>query len=349
MKKDHPIYTSASGLKSILAGFVAITLMGSISKGQVASPVLTHQTFTIPSGTTYVGISILKPAILRGSISSIPSPEHLAIQTTFNVSTGLEPCPFMEITDCPSDPTLVGERFCIDSSSLRTPSQGGPHVLAVQRSAANTRSDLPSAFAGASFSIYPAWTLVDLFGGGKQPPLLKAGAFVASCDTVTLVHGTGSTKYWLKADKSKSPEWRATTGSSLTPVILPGDGFIVERRSGKPLRFSIAGERRQHLMRRPLRKGLNLISLPHPETSSISHLVLTAEQGWNSQDMLLVPDGQALRRFSWDVGNRKWQSLDICLDGSIEDLPLLAPDRSFVIEKNAPDPDFSLIPRSFVP
>jgi hypothetical protein len=104
------------------------------------------------------------------------------------------------------------------------------------------------------------------------------------------------------------------------------------------------GEERQHLLRRPLRAGPNLISLPHPYFSKISDLALTLEQGWTSGDVLKIWNGLAFRRFSWDSSQVKWKGLDTEIDGKIDDVPLLAPDRSFILEKIQADPDFAVRP-----
>jgi hypothetical protein len=195
--------------------------------------------------------------------------------------------------------------------------------------------------------VFPAWTLVDLFGGGAKPGRIKSHPVIALSDSVTVCHAAGQSTYWLKPTKTGFPSWNLTVrplAQALNPILPPGAGLIVRRPSGETLRFSILGERRQHLLRRPLRSGPNLISLPQPNFSKISDLDLTPHQGWTTGDILKIWNGFTFRRFSWDASLAKWKGLDTEIDGKIDDAPLLAPDRSFILEKTQDDPDFGIRP-----
>jgi len=315
--------------------------------GQTNTPTGTHQTFTIPSGTTYLGVAILQPAVLRGSVASVLSNTQLSVQVTGESAPNSKDTLFLEITSCPTDSTLEGERFFLGSGDKINSASSQERILTILSSPENTRSSLPPALAGASFIVFPAWTLEDLFGGGTKPSRIKSHPLVALSDNVTVCHAAGQSTYWLKPVKTGFPSWNLTVrplAQALNPILPPGAGLIVRRPSGETLRFSILGEERQHLLRRPLRAGPNLISLPHPHFSKISDLVLTPEQSWTSGDVLKIWNGLTFRRFSWDSSQAKWKGLDTEIDGKIEDVPLLAPDRSFILEKIQPDPDFAVRP-----
>lgn len=315
--------------------------------GQTNTPTSTHQTFTIPSGTTYLGIAILKPAVLRGTVASVLSNTQLSIQVTGESVPDSKDTLFLEITSCPTDSSLEGERFFLGSGNKINSASSQERILTILPSPENTCSSLPPALAGASFIVFPAWTLEDLFGGGTKPSRIKSHPVVALSDSVTVCHAAGQSTYWLKPVKTGLPSWNLTLrplAQALNPILPPGAGLIVRRPSGETLRFSILGEERQHLLRRPLHAGPNLISLPHPHFSKISDLDLSPAQGWASGDVLKIWNGLTFRRFSWDSSLGKWKGLDTEIDGKIDDVPLLASDRSFVLEKIQADPDFAVRP-----
>ena len=315
--------------------------------GQTNAPTGTHQTFTIPSGTTYLGVAILKPAVLRGTVASVLSNTQLSVQVTGESNPNSKDTLFLEITSCPSDSTLEGERFFIGSGNKINSASSQDRILTILPSPENTRSSLPPALAGASFIVFPAWTLEDIFGGGQKSSPVKSQPLLSLYESVTVCYETGNSTYTLKRAKTGLTSWHLSVrppALSLNPILPPGAGLIVRRPSGETLRFSILGEERQHLLRRPLRAGPNLVSLPHPHFSKISDLALTPEQGWTSGDVLKIWNGLTFRRFAWNSSQGKWKGLDTEIDGKIEDVPLLAPDRSFILEKTQADPDFGIRP-----
>jgi len=333
--------------QTALLAFVLISGWTFSTFGQTNAPTGTHQTFTIPSGTTYLGVAILKPAVLRGTVASVLSNTQLSVQVTGESAPNSKDIHFLEITSCPTDSTLEGERFFLGSKDKINSASSQNRTLTILPSPENTRSSFPPSLAGASFIVFPAWTLEDLFGGGAKPGRIKSHPVVALSDSVTVCHAAGQSTYWLKPVKTGFPSWNLTVrplAQALNPILPPGAGLILRRPSGETLRFSILGERRQHLLRRPLRSGPNLISLPQPNFSKISDLDLTPQQGWTKGDILKIWNGLAFRRFSWDSSQGKWKGLDTEIDGKIDDAPLLAPDRSFILEKTQDDPDFGIRP-----
>jgi hypothetical protein len=336
-----PLFLSWARNTAVLLGWFLSSLTALAQQTDV------HQTFTIPRGTTWVGLSILKPAVFRGTVTSVASSNQLSVQINSTGPAKALDNLFLEITASPADPTLEGERYFLVSGSLQSLPKLGTRTLAIRASPENSLSYLPTALAGASFAVHPAWTLKDLFGGVDQPPRLRTGPVLAANDTVTIVHSAGQSTYWLKPSRRGFPSWNLTTRSlaqTLNPIIPPGAGLIIRKPGGEPLRFSLAGERRQHLFRRPLRAGPNFLSLPHPETTRIKDLSLIAEQGWASGDILKIWNGWSVRRFQQDPANGRWKSLDSDMGEDVENLPLLAPDRAFILEKASADPDFAVRP-----
>ena len=333
--------------QTALLAFVFISGWTSSIFAQANTPFGTHQTFTVPSGTTHLGVAILKPAVLRGTIASVLSSTRLAAHITAETVPDPKDILFLEITSCPADSTMEGERFFLGPQGTTKSTIKKGRILTIVPSPENTRSSLPSALAGASFIVFPAWTLEDIFGGGTKPSPNKSQSVLSLYESVTVCHAAGESTYTPKAAKNGPARWALTvptTVQALNQILPPGAGVIVRRPRGETLRFSILGEYRQHLLRRPLRAGPNLISLPHPHFSKISDIALTPEQGWTSGDVLKIWNGLTFRRFSWDSSQGKWKGLDTEIDGEIDDAPLLAPDRSFILEKTQADFDFAMRP-----
>lgn len=342
-----PLLPSRAPKLAVLWGWFLLSSLAALAQQTDA-----HQTFTIPRGTTWLGVSILKPAVFRGTVTSVASSNQLSVQINSTGSAEALDNLFLEITASPADPTLEGERYFLSPLTGNLPPAAGARTLALRSSPENSRQDLPSALAGASFAVHPVWTLKDLFGGVDQPARLRSGPVLAASDTVTVVHNAGQSTYWLKPSREGFPSWNLTTRSlaqSLNPTLPPGAGLIVRKPGGEPLRFSLTGERRQHLFRRPLRAGPNLLSLPHPETTRIADLSLVPEQGWSSGDILKIWNGWSFRRFQRDSANGRWKCLDSDMGEAVETLPLLAPDRAFLLEKTSADPDFAVRPLPLQP
>jgi hypothetical protein len=302
----------------------------------------TTVTYAIPNGTSYLGIPLLRPAVMKGRVNVVSAPDRLKVTLSEHSNLPANDRYFLEITASPRDPTLEGERWNLWAAGTTITFPQAEVHLKLDHSG-NTRSDLPSNLEGCSFSVYPHWTLSSVFGGGSTPSNLRPARLIASADRVTLERaGATSTYYLEQATGFPHGRWRNTRGVHSDPCIDPGSGLILERR-GQTFRFTLAGEVRRHLLRRPLTAGINLLSLPSLTTSSIGDLQLN-QQGWNPDDELRIWRGSSLRRYKWNGGDGKWIGLDSILGLNPEQAPLLQPTSALLLKKCAADPDFALRP-----
>ena len=302
----------------------------------------TTVTYSIPNETSYLGIPLLRPAVMIGRVYVVSAPDRLKVTLSEHSNLPANGRYFLEITASPRDPTLEGERWNLWAAGTTITFPQAEIHLKLDHSG-NTRSDLPSNLEGCSFSVYPHWTLSSVFGGGLTPSVLRPARLIASADRVTLERaGITSTYYLEQATGYPHGRWRNTRGVHSDPCIDPGSGLILERR-GQTFRLTLAGEVRRHLLRRPLAAGINLLSLPSLTTSSIGDLQLN-QQGWNPDDELRIWRGSSLRRYKWNGGDGKWIGLDSILGMNPEQAPLLQPTSALLLKKWAADPDFALRP-----
>ena len=323
---------------ALLSCFLCLFSYPSILPAEEAS-----LTYSIPGGTSYLGIPLLRPAVMQGQINSVSSSDRLKVTLSEHIPLAPQARYFLEITSAPHDPTLEGERWNLWVSGASVTFPQAEIQLRLDH-AGNTRSDLPANLVNCLFSVHPHWTLSSVLGGGSSPSQLQARKLISSADRVTLERGGVASTYFLEqASGHPHGRWRHTRGISSDPSIDPGHGLILERKGGL-LRLTLTGEVRRHLLRRPLSAGLNLISLPSLKASTIRDLQLTALQGWRPEDQLTLWRGSSPRRYRWQSGTDQWVGLDSVLGTDPELAPLLQPTAAVLLKKAAADPDFALRP-----
>jgi hypothetical protein len=172
--------------------------------------------YSLPPGLSYVGVPLLRPALFSGKITQADSANfrvqvnsYPPIDFTTVPGWGTGPC-FLEVSSAPADSALEGERYEVDPA--RSLEEKGFVVL--KSSPYNTRADLPSGLAGASFSIHPHWTLSTLFGGTTLTALRKSGS-PANSDQIALYDPTetsGLISFFPFSGMSKNPPgWRLSS------------------------------------------------------------------------------------------------------------------------------------------
>jgi hypothetical protein len=300
-------------------------------------------TYVIPEGTTYLGIPLLRPAVLRGEIQRVVAPDRLQASLSEHLPMDSKQRYFLEITSSPQNPTLEGERWNLWVSGATVSFPSAEIHLRLDH-AGNTRKDLPAELAGCRFSVHPHWTVSAVFGGDSGPSPLRARRLIASADRVTLERAGVTSSYFLEqAAGHPHGRWRHTRGLTTDPTIEPGSGLILDRK-GTLFRLTLSGEIRQHLLRRPLAAGLNLISSPSLQATTIRDLQLTPQQGWQTADQLTIWRGSSPRRYRWEATSAAWLGLDSILGMDAELAPLIQPTAAFLLKKAAADPDFALRP-----
>lgn len=131
----------------------------------------TTVTYSIPNGTSYVGIPLLRPAVMKGRVNVVSAPDRLKVTLSEHSNLPANNRYFLEITASPRDPTLEGERWNLWAAGTTITFPQAEVYLKLDHSG-NTRADLPSNLEGCSFSVYPHWTLSSVFGGAQ--PLVSS-------------------------------------------------------------------------------------------------------------------------------------------------------------------------------
>ena len=312
--------------------------------------------YSLPPGRNYVGVPLLRPALFSGKITHTDS-AHFRVQVNSyppidftNVpGWGTGPC-FLEVSSAPADASLEGERYEVDP--LRTLEEKGFVVL--KSSPYNTRADLPSALAGAIFSIHPHWTLATLFGSATSTPLWKYGS-AANSDQIRLYDPTatsGFVSFFPSSGNSKNPPgWRLASNSTgpeqSDTVFSPGYGIVVWRKSESNLTFTVTGEPRTHAFRFPLRAGMNLLAPGHVKDFSLQGLSAVSANGFvagsapaNSDQVRILVD-QRMETFAFLAGSPpQWVSLQSRYSLPPEEAVIAPATKALEIRKVKADPDF---------
>jgi hypothetical protein len=312
--------------------------------------------YSLLPGTSYVGIPLLRPALFTGKITKT-DPATFRVQVNsfppIDFATvpgwGTSPC-FLEISASPGDASLEGERYEVDP--VRTLKENGFVVL--KSASSNTRNDLPSALAGATFSIHPHWTLATVFGDAGTTKLGK-GRTASSSDEIKVYspdEKSGYRSFFVQAGDLKTPGgWRSALSSQnsdpANTVIPPGYGLILVRKTSEVFNFAIQGEPRTHAFRFPLRAGSNLLAPGHLKNFSLQKLAASSANGFVAGSTPLTSDqvrilvGERLETFAYlSVTPARW----VCLESRYS-LPeaevVIAPvTKALEIRKVKADPDF---------
>ena len=301
--------------------------------------------YALAEGTSYVGVPLLREAVLKGRINSVVAPDRLQVTLSEHSALSSALNYYLEITSAPQAPDLEGERFNLWSASLREIVPASTQIHLHLGHFDNTRGDLPAALTGCDFVVRPHWTLSSLFGGQDRPSLLRGHRLISASDQVTFQRGTAVFTYFLETSPSHPHgRWKSTRGGLLhDPILGPGSALMLNRKKGL-LRFTLTGEKRSTLLRRPLLAGQNLVSLPSLKASRIVDLVLTAEQGWAPEDMLTIWKGPSKRRYQSTSSTDGWIGLDSILGMDPAVAPIFSPTSGIMITKKTADPDFALRP-----
>ena len=312
--------------------------------------------YSLPPGPSYVGVPLLRPALFSGKITQADSTyfrvqvnSYPPIDFTIVPGWGTGPC-FLEVSSAPADSSLEGERYEVDP--VRTLEEKGFVVL--KSSPYNTRADLPSALAGASFSIHPHWTLSTLFGSATTTSLEK-GWSAAVSDEIRVYDPTAKSGYRAffpcSGDAKDLPGWRLTTNrmgpEQSGTIVPPGYGMILLRNRDDNLTFTVTGEPRTHAFRFPLRAGMNLLAPGHVKDFSLQGLSAVSANGFvagsalaNSDQVRILVD-QRMETFAFLAGSpSQWVSLQSRYGLPPEEAVIAPATKALEIRKIKPDPDF---------
>ena len=328
-------------LTSILAGTAFCNVRGEV------------QSFALTAGANAVGIALVKPSWLKGTIGAVDAAglriqdKNIPVASLSNPLQWETVPAYLEISSSPADPKLVGERYEVDVSSNPSANQGW---IRLKAAVSNTRLDLPAGLAGASYSVRPHWTLANVFGTSAQT-FLRRGRTSSSADEVQLANPlSGNLEGFFLLSDPIAKGWRLSRnrqGSEQANVlILPGSGLLIHAKG--PLVFSLSGEARTSAFRLPLRAGPNFVSLGHMGSLRMTDLVsnpatkFQAGLSPNLADRISFMLGTRMETFYLGPIGQRWVCSTSSYPTDVNELQLFPPNRAFWIHKIKADPNFSI-------
>jgi hypothetical protein len=328
-------------LAAILAGTAFCKVQGEI------------QSFALTAGANAVGIALVKPAWLKGTIGAVDT-KGLRLQdknipvASLSNSLQWETVPaYLEISSSPADPKLVGERYEVDVSSNPSANQGW---IRLKAAVSNTRQDLPAGLAGATYSVRPHWTLANVFGTSAQT-FVRSGRTSSSADEVQLANPlSGNLEGFFLSNDPISKGWRHSRNrqgpEQANVLILPGSGLLIHAKG--PLVFSLSGEVRNSTFKLPLRAGPNFVSLGYMTSFRIPDLVGNSSTKFqaglspNLADRISLLLGTRMENFYLGPTGQQWVCSTSSYPTDVNEVQLFPPNRAFWIHKVKADPNFSI-------
>jgi hypothetical protein len=282
--REQVIVKDATSLSATTRRFLRLRV--NHSSGAVAKTVpLGAIRPTFAAGNRFSGMSLVNPAVARGSIASHSS---AAITLSYAgrsigaaLTTGTDY--FVELTG-PVSGTYVGARLEVDVAATKLSDNNTITVL--PGSPRSTLSTLPasSGLAGHTLVVRPHVTLGQILGT-KNNPLMQGATVVASADQVQLLNPQSQafeTYYFLRNSTGSVAQWTKIGGGSANQDALPippGVGMVVVRNTASAVTLDWLGEVRTNRSAQPLVAGNNLVSQPVPIDSSPVQRALTFANG----------------------------------------------------------------------
>jgi uncharacterized protein (TIGR02597 family) len=248
---------------------------------------------TFAPGTRFTGMTLVNPAVARGSVATVSgnvislSSSGLNVGALLNASAAY----YVEFTGGPSN-TYVGDRFDVDVAATIA---SGNNSLTVVGSLRNTLPSVPSDLSGYSLVVRPHVTIGQLFGT-KENQLLQGSTVVANADQL-LVYNTAlqdfETYFFLRNAQGTTAQWRKIGGGSTNrdaEIIAPGQGVAVIRNSSTPVNLTWLGEVRTNNFSQPLGAGYTLVAQPWPVSASAAQRVMNTAGGWTGSTVSTQAD-----------------------------------------------------------
>jgi len=328
-------------LAAILAGTAFCKVQGEI------------QSFALTAGANAVGIALVKPAWLKGTIATVDTKglrlqdKNIPVASLSNPLQWETVPAYLEISSSPADPKLVGERYEVDVSSNPSANQGW---IRLKAAVSNTRQDLPAGLAGATYSVRPHWTLANVFGTSAQT-FVRSGRTSSSADEVQLPNSiSGNLEGFFLSSDPIAKGWRHSRNrqgpEQANVLILPGSGLLIHARG--PLVFSLSGEVRNSTFKLPLRAGPNFVSLGHMTSFRIPDLVGNSSTKFqaglspNLADRISLLLETRMENFYLGPTGQQWVCSTSSYPTDVNEVQLFPPNRAFWIHKVKADPNFSI-------
>jgi len=306
------------------------------------SDVVGYQKATLPANAYKgVGISLLNPAVVSGSVSS-QGGYVVSLSGASSLGASLEAAPaayYLEVTS-PTNSPNIGDRFEVDVAATKTANNATVVLAASSRNTANASSASLAAGTGVvvrkhvTFDQFRASITGTLRGDDNSP---------ASADVIYLHNGISFVPFWLGADLQS---WLSNDDPDdhRYDVIAPGQGVLFYKR-GSAATFTSVGSVRNNDFKQSLQAGYQMSATGFPKSYSPVQLGGSIDQGWRNGDKIYVHNGISFTTYTllddrsaqgfWDDGENPDPSNDVTVvDGAT----------SFLTKLTVPSVDIEIKP-----
>lgn len=320
---------------SFLALAVAPLILGAPMAAQAQESVATDPVgfvkLTLEPGLQAIGASLVNPAVAAGSVASN---DGSSITLEGEVGTLAAGAYYVEVA---GDGVFSGDRFEVNASGT------AGSTIAIDAASPNNTIDLGSIdLTGYSVRVRPHVTLGQVFPADE----LSIGDELLILDPATGGFGTYTlTQHPL----TQEINWSRQGANQDDLVLAPGQGALFRNSSSATVELTtVMGEVRTNHFRQPLMAGLNQISEGHPLDNSPESRMMTADNGFELGDEVLVFDPTTggfqtytltQHPLTQEIG---WTRAGVNHDAS----EIFLADKSVIVRKQTADPDYEA-PKTF--
>ena len=253
-----------------------------------------------------IGISLLNPAVITGSVSS-KSGGTITVANAATLGSSLEAAPsayYLEVTS-PTNSPNIGDRFEVDVAATKTANNS---TIVLASSSRNTANPSTTSLATDTGFVVRKHVTLDQVRASITGTLRGNDDSPATADMIFIHNGTGFTPYWLGADLQSwyidgDPEDQRNV------VIGPGQGFLFYKR-GNTASFTSVGLVRGNDYKQVLPAGFQMNAPGFPRSYTPLDLGGTTANGWTANDKIYVHNGigfgalTLLSDGAWDDGEQ---------------------------------------------
>ena len=283
----------------------AVMAGNALANDPVYSETVGYQTTTLPANSYKgVGISLVNPPVLSGSISTSSS-GLLTISGAATIGSTLDASSayYVEITSGDNE----GDRFDVDVATTKLANNATVKLAtSSSRNTASSSVDL----AGQSLVLRKHVTF-DQFRQSLSGTLTGNDDYPSQADVIYLHNGTAFNVYWLGTDKQS---WftGADPDDHRGTIIAPGQGVLFYKR-GSPASFTSVGNVRNNSYKQVIPAGFKMNAPGFPRSYTPITLGGALNQGWSLNDRIYIHNGVGFGLYTlmsdgsaqgaWDNGN----------------------------------------------
>jgi len=268
---------------------LSLFLLGNLSMAQtVSTPIVGFQKTTLNANSYKgIGIPLLNPAVITGSVSS-KSGYVVAISGASALGDSLQAAPsayYLEVTS-PANSPNIGDRLEVDVAATKTANNGTVVLATSPRNTANATS---ASLASGTGVVVRKHVTLDQFRASLGGNLRGDDNSLASADVVYMHNGVGFMPFWLGSDLQS---WYSNDDPDdhRYDVVAPGQGVLFFKR-GAATTFTSTGAVRANDFKQALPAGYQMGAPGYPVSYTPVQLGGALNNGWVANDKIYTHNG----------------------------------------------------------